>query len=151
MKKIRYTILLILLFNIIIGCQKEIDVSPIIQTTEEKIITDYNFQAISAYDFMLKDTNNSYSVPIQLYLRPFSGVTDNSDVIIQYNSNIFSEFYIENDTLRSGDKKKLKYKDWNKYKKIGIYKSLNAGTHNINFIIECQKVTKNYSLTINAN
>jgi hypothetical protein len=145
MKKLIFVIL-IAYFNL--SCNQPIEVSPI-----EKVITnnaqpDFNFLATSAFEIGYPNTQFQYKMPIELYLRPFENVNENTQFVLEFSSNQFAQFILLSDTLYTGDKIKLNYKQFKNYRLIGEYQSQIAGNHSIEFWISAEKVSKSAKLSI---
>lgn len=139
-----------LLLISILGCNKTIEVTPIEKEAVTILQPDYNFIATSVYDIIYPDNNFRYKMPIELYVRPFENVNDNTNFVLEFSSSKYSSFVVNNDTLYSGDKIKLQYKQFKNFRLFGAYYSLISGTHNLDFKLISEKVSKPYQIVIIA-
>lgn len=142
MKNIAFQVILCFFLISIGACNKAIDVVPIEKQVPIVSPPDFNFVATSAYDIVYLDNNFRYKMPIELYVRPFENVNDNTNFILEFSSNKFSTFTVNNDTLYSGDKIKLQYKQFKNFRLFGQYHSLTVGSHNLEFKLVSDKISK---------
>lgn len=132
------------------SCQKMIDVTPIATPVVVPPVVqtpDFNFMATSPYDFLVP-SQNAYLTAIELYNRPFSNVNDSTEFVLSFTSSNFSTFVIQGDTLRSGDKIKLRYSDFKNYRLGGVYYSSSIGTHLLTFNLSSEKASKSSQITL---
>jgi hypothetical protein len=145
MKKLIFVIL-IAYFNL--SCNQPIEVSPI-----EKVITnnaqpDFNFLATSAFEIGYPNAQFQYKMAIELYLRPFENVNENTNFVLEFSSNQSAQFVLLSDTIQAGDKIKISYKLFKNFRLIGEYQSQTAGNHSIEFKISAEKVSKSAKVSI---
>jgi hypothetical protein len=130
------------------SCNQPIEVSPIEKTTVSTAQPDFNFLATSAFEIGYPNAQFQYKMPIELYLRPFENVNDNTNFVLEFSSNQFAQFVLLRDTLQTGDKIKISYKQFKNYRLVGEYQSQIAGNHNLDFKISAVKVSKTAQLGI---
>jgi hypothetical protein len=133
------------------SCNKTIEVSPSTSLTMDKtIVPDYNFLATTAYDFVYPNSNQTFILPIELYLRPFEGVRDTTNFVLEYDSNKYGQLVILKDTLFPGDKIRIKYADFTKFRLVPTYYTVVSGEHSLSFSISTSGIRKSSTLKINA-
>lgn len=145
MKKL-ILILLITLFTQ--SCNQPIEVSPLEKISTINAQPDFNFLATSAYEIAYPNAQFQYKMPIELYLRPFENVNDNTIFVLEFSSNQSAQFMVLDDILQTGDKIKISYKQFRNYRLIGEYQSLTPGNHSIEFKISAEKIAKIAKLTL---
>jgi hypothetical protein len=88
-----------------ISCNNDVILTPLsdVPTDEaENIVNptpDFNFVSTPAFRTAFKDQNFRYSMPVQLYVRPFVNVTDTTQFTLLYNTNKFAQLIVLGDTL----------------------------------------------------
>lgn len=136
MKKTIFKISSVLFLGFLVSCSKSVGVNPNEQSS------DFNFVATSAYDFIYPNADFDYIMPVELYVRPVENLNENTTLSLTFSSNQSSKFVINSDTLLSGDKLNLKYKDFKNYRIIGRYITYGKGNQNVDFQIAIGKTTK---------
>ncbi|WP_435357787.1 hypothetical protein [Emticicia sp. SJ17W-69] len=136
MKKTIFKISSVLFLGFLVSCSKSVGVNPNEQSS------DFNFVATSAYDFIYPNADFDYIMPVELYVRPVENLNENTTLSLTFNSNQSSKFVINSDTLLSGDKVNLKYKDFKNYRVLGRYITYGKGNQNVEFQIAIGKTTK---------
>lgn len=136
MKKTIFKISSVLFLGFLVSCSKSVGVNPNEQSS------DFNFVATSAYDFIYPNADFDYIMPVELYVRPVESLNENTTLSLTFSSNQSSKFVINSDTLLSGDKLNLKYKDFKNYRLIGRYITYGKGNQNVDFQIAIGKTTK---------
>lgn len=136
MKKTIFKISSVLFLGFLVSCSKSVGVNPNEQSS------DFNFVATSAYDFIYPNADFDYIMPVELYVRPVENLNENTTLSLTFSSNQSSKFVINSDTLLSGDKLNLKYKDFKNYRVIGRYITFGKGNQNVDFQIAIGKTTK---------
>lgn len=136
MKKTIFKISSVLFLGFLVSCSKSVGVNPNEQSS------DFNFVATSAYDFIYPNADFDYIMPVELYVRPVENLNENTTLSLAFSSNQSSKFVINSDTLLSGDKLNLKYKDFKNYRLIGRYITYGKGNQNVDFQIAIGKTTK---------
>lgn len=136
MKKTIFKISSVLFLGFLVSCSKSVGVNPNEQSS------DFNFVATSAYDFIYPNADFDYIMPVELYVRPVENLNENTTLSLTFSSNQPSKFVINSDTLLSGDKLNLKYKDFKNYRLIGRYITYGKGNQNVDFQIAIGKTTK---------
>lgn len=136
MKKTIFKISSVLFLGFLVSCSKSVGVNPNEQSS------DFNFVATSAYDFIYPNADFDYIMPVELYVRPVENLNENTTLSLTFSSNQSSKFVINSDTLLSGDKVNLKYKDFKNYRIIGRYITYGKGNQNVDFQISIGKTTK---------
>lgn len=132
------------------SCNKTIEVTPKTATVNKTIVPDFNFLASAAYDFVYPNVKQTYVLPLELYLRPFDGVRDTTSFVLEFGSSQYAQLMILKDTLLPGDKIKIYYSDFNKFRMMPIYQSVISGEHTLNFSITSSNVKKSASIKISA-
>lgn len=144
MKKTVFKISSVLFLGFLLSCNKSIGVNPNEQSS------DFNFIATSAYDFIYPNADFDYIMPVELYVRPVENLNENTTLSLTFSSNQSSKFVINSDTLLSGDKLNLKYKDFKNYRIIGRYITFGKGNQIIDFQIAIGKSTKSSKVALVA-
>ena len=136
MKKTIFKISSVLFLGFLVSCSKSVGVNPNEQSS------DFNFVATSAYDFIYPNADFDYIMPVELYVRPVENLNENTTLSLTFSSNQSSKFVINSDTLLSGDKVNLKYKDFKNYRIIGRYITYGKGNQNVDFQIVIGKTSR---------
>ena len=144
MKKTIFKISSVLFLGFLVSCSKSVDVNPNEQSS------DFNFVATSAYDFIYPNADFDYIMPVELYVRPVETLNENTTLSLTFNSNQSSKFVINSDTLLSGDKVNLRYKDFKNYRVLGRYITYGKGNQNIDFQIVIGKTSKSSKIVLVA-
>lgn len=144
MKKTIFKISSVLFLGFLLSCNKSIGVNPNEQSS------DFNFIATSAYDFIYPNADFEYKMPIELYVRPTETLSENTNLTLTFTSNQSSQFVLNADTLLSGDKLNLKYKDFKNYRVLGHYITFGKGNQAIDFQIAIGKSTKSSKVALVA-
>lgn len=144
MKKTIFKISSVLFLGFLISCSKSVGVNPNEQSS------DFNFVATSAYDFIYPNADFDYIMPVELYVRPVENLNENTTLSLTFSSNQSSKFVLNSDTLLSGDKLNLKYKDFKNYRIIGRYITYGKGNQNIDFQIAIGKTSKSSKIALVA-
>lgn len=144
MEKTVFKISSVLFLGFLLSCNKSIGVNPNEQSS------DFNFIATSAYDFIYPNADFDYIMPVELYVRPVENLNENTTLSLTFSSNQSSKFVINSDTLLSGDKLNLKYKDFKNYRIIGRYITFGKGNQIIDFQIAIGKSTKSSKVALVA-
>jgi hypothetical protein len=148
MKKL---VIVSLLIPTIWSCNRTIEVTPITShRVDNAIVPDFNFLATAAYDFVYPNPNQTFILPIELYLRPFEGVQDATNFVLEYDSNKYGQLVILKDTLLPGDKIRIKYSDFTKFLLVPTYQTIVSGEHSLSFSISSSGTRKRSTLKINA-
>lgn len=142
MKKTIFKISSVLFLGFLVSCSKSVGVNPNEQSG------DFNFVATSAYDFIYPNADFDYIMPVELYVRPVENLNENTTLSLTFSSNQSSKFAINSDTLLSGDKLNLKYKDFKNYRIIGRYITYGKGNQNVDFQIAIGKTTKDSKIAL---
>lgn len=145
MKKLIIIPVLVIFFQ---SCNQPIEVSPMEKTITSNAQPDFNFLATSAYEVGYANAQFQYKMPIELYLRPFENVNENTNFVLEFTSNQSAQFMVLNDNLQTGDKIKISYKQFKNFRLIGEYQSQTAGNHSIEFKISSEKITKTAKLSV---
>lgn len=144
MKKTIFKISSVLFLGFLLSCNKSIGVNPNEQSS------DFNFIATSAYDFIYPNADFEYKMPIELYIRPTETLPENTNLTLTFTSNQSSQFVLNSDTLLSGDKLNLKYRDFKNYRVLGHYITFGKGNQAIDFQIAIGKSTKSSKVVLEA-
>jgi hypothetical protein len=80
--------------------------------------------------------------------QPFENVNENTSFVLEFSSNQSAQFVLLNDTLYTGDKIKISYKQFKNYRLIGEYESQTSGNHSLEFRISAEKVSKSAKLNV---
>lgn len=144
MKKTIFKISSVLFLGFLVSCSKSVGVNPNEQSS------DFNFVATSAYDFIYPNADFDYIMPVELYVRPVENLNENTTLSLTFSSNKSSKFVINSDTLLSGDKVNLKYKDFKNYRVLGRYITYGKGNQNIDFQIAIGKTSKSSKIVLVA-
>ena len=132
------------------SCNENIDLIPAEPKTKQFVVPDFNFIATAPYDFVYPNPKQMYVLPIELYLRPFEGVHDTTSFIFEFGSTQYAQLLILKDTLYPGDKKRIQYSDFNKFRLIPTYQSVITGEHALTFSVTSSGIKKNSTLKISA-
>uniref|UniRef100_UPI003BA6B021 hypothetical protein n=1 Tax=Emticicia sp. TaxID=1930953 RepID=UPI003BA6B021 len=89
-------------------------------------------------------------MPVELYVRPYENLNENTPLSLTFTSNQTSQFVINSDTLLSGDKLNLRYKDFKNYRVIGRYITYGKGNQNVDFQVAIGKNTKSSKIALVA-
>lgn len=144
MKKTIFKISSVLFLGFLVSCSKSVGVNPNEQSS------DFNFVATSAYDFIYPNADFDYIMPVELYVRPVENLNENTTLSLTFSSNQSSKFVINSDTLLSGDKVNLKYKDFKNYRVLGRYITYGKGNQNVDFQIAIGKISKSSKINLVA-
>lgn len=144
MKKTFLKISSVLFLGFLVSCSKSVGVNPNEQSS------DFNFVATSAYDFIYPNADFDYIMPVELYVRPVENLHENTTLSLTFSSNQSSKFVINSDTLLSGDKVNLKYKDFKNYRVLGRYITYGKGNQDIDFQIAIGKTSKSSKIALVA-
>lgn len=132
------------------SCNESIGVSPFTKTSNSLRVPDYNFLATTAFDFVYPNTNQTYTLPIELYLRPFEGVQDTTSFVLEFGSTKYAQLLILKDTLLPGDKLKIRYSDFSKFRLLPTYQSVISGEHALTFSVTSATIKKASTVKIIA-
>jgi hypothetical protein len=146
----KYTTTITFLAVILWSCNAPLVVSPIEKTAIKITPPDFNFLATSPFDFVYANQSQTYFLPIELYLRPFAGVSDTTSFVFEFGSSKYGQLNILNDALLPGDKIKIQYGDFNKFRLIPSYQSVLPGEHSLAFSVSARGIKKSSTLKINA-
>lgn len=144
MKKTIFKISSVLFLGFLVSCSKSVGVNPNEQSS------DFNFVATSAYDFIYPNADFDYIMPVELYVRPVENLNEKTTLSLTFSSNQSSKFVINSDTLLSGDKVNLKYKDFKNYRVLGRYITYGKGNQNVDFQIAIGKTNKSSKIALVA-
>lgn len=141
-------ILFLILTASLLGCNNEIatNISP-----EDSKTPDYNVILEGPAIFPWDSSNNVYSNTAALYLRPFENVRETDQVTLLVESNNLARFIIDGDTLYNGDKKALKYSDFDKFILKFGYESQVSGSHTMSITTTIKKVSKKADITFSTS
>lgn len=140
-----------------ISCNNDVILTPLsdVPTDEAGNIVnptpDFNFVSTPAFRTAFKDQNFRYSMPVQLYVRPFVNVTDTTQFTLLYNTNKFAQLIVLGDTLLPGDKKRLTYGQFSNYRIVSTYTSSNEGPHDVMLSMTANRITKQSDFKLLTN
>jgi hypothetical protein len=155
--KLRNYLFIAFTFLSLISCNNEVILTPLSDVPADdsgSIVNptpDFNFVSTPAFRTTFKDQNFRYSMPVQLYVRPFINVTDTTQFTLLYNTNKFAQLIVLGDTLLPGDKKRLTYGQFSNYRIVSTYTSLNEGPHDVKLSMTANRVTKQSDFQLLTN